>query len=80
MERTRAATGTPVLEAERVAADGTRTPLARELVAGLDTLIVISFDSTRTGQRADARELDILRWFLEAPGNLLVVAPHHKHR
>lgn len=77
VERTRAATGTPVLEVERVAADGTRTPLAPELVCGLDTLIVISFDSVRTGQRADARELDTLRHYLEVPGNLLVVAPHH---
>jgi hypothetical protein len=62
---------------ERVAADGTRTPLARELVSDLDTLIVISFDSTRTGQRPDAHELDTLRRFLEVPGNLLIVAPHH---
>jgi hypothetical protein len=77
VERTRIATGTPVLEAERVAADGTHTPLTREVVSDLDTLIVISFDSTRTGQRADARELDTLRRFLEVPGNLLVVAPHH---
>jgi len=62
---------------ERVAVDGTHTPLARELVCGLDTLIVISFDSVRTGQRADAHELNTLRHFLEVPGNLLVVAPHH---
>jgi hypothetical protein len=77
VERARVATGTPVLEVERVAADGTCTPLARELVSDLDTLIVISFDSTRTGQRADATEPDTLRGFLEVPGNLLVVAPHH---
>lgn len=77
VERTSVATGKPVLELERVAADGTRTPLARGLVSGLDTLIIISFDSDRTGQSPDAQELDTLRRFLEIPGNLLVVAPHH---
>jgi len=77
VERARAATGRPVMEAERVAADGTRTPLARELLSGLDTLIIISFDSNRTDQHADAQELDTLDAFLKVHGNLLVIAPHH---
>jgi hypothetical protein len=78
VERAQVAARTPVLESERVTADGTLTPLTGELVAGLDTLIIISFDSARAGQRADAREVDALRAFLEVPGNLLAVAPHHK--
>jgi hypothetical protein len=77
VERARAATGAPVLEVERVTADGTRTPLTSEVVSGLDTLVIISFDSIRTGQRADADEVDALRSFLTAPGNLLVISPHH---
>ena len=77
VEGTRVATGKPVPEVERVAADGRRTPLSDKLVAGLDTLIVISFDSDRTGQRADGHELAALCRFLDVPGNLLVVAPHH---
>jgi hypothetical protein len=72
-----AATGAPVLQAERIAADGTSAPLAGQLVSGLDTLIIISFDSNRTGQRPAPEELDALRLFLQVPGNLLVVAPHH---
>jgi hypothetical protein len=75
--RAGAAAGPPVLEAERVAADGTPAPLAGEFVSGLDTLIIISFDSNRTGQRAAPKELDALRSFLRVPGNLLAVAPHH---
>jgi hypothetical protein len=77
IEQAGKATGAPVLEVERVGADGTRTPLSAELVSGLDTLIVISFDSARTGQRADPGEADALRSFLRVPGNLAVVAPHH---
>jgi hypothetical protein len=39
--------------------------------------VVISFDSTRTGQSVQDSELGALRGFLSAPGALLVVAPHH---
>ena len=40
-------------------------------------LVVISLDSIRTGQQASENEIAALREFLEVPGNLLVVAPHH---
>jgi hypothetical protein len=77
VEQASAATGNPVAEVERVDGNGVRTPLSRELTSGLDTLIVISFDSRRTRHCADADELDALRGFLATPGNLLFVAPHH---
>ena len=44
-------TGQPVVEFERIGDDGTQVLLDDDLVDGLDTLIVISFDSVRTGQR-----------------------------
>lgn len=62
---------------ERVSLDGTTTPLGEWLTTVVDTLIVISFDSTRTGQEASDSELTALRGFLAAPGNLLIIAPHH---
>ena len=70
-------TGQPVVEFERIGDDGTQVLLDDDLVDGLDTLIVISFDSVRTGQRASAPELQALHSFLAKPGNLLVVSPHH---
>ena len=71
-------TGQPVVEFERVGDDGTQVLLDDDLVDGLDTLIVLSFDSVRTGQRASGAELQALRSFLAKPGNLLVVSPHHE--
>jgi hypothetical protein len=76
-EQAAAATGYPVAEVERVDADGVLTPISGGFTSGLDTLLVISFDSRRTRQGADAAELDALRDFLATPGNLLFVAPHH---
>ena len=70
-------TGQPVVEFERIGDDGTQVLLDDDLVDGIDTLIVISFDSVRTGQRASDAELQALRSFLAKPGNLLVVSPHH---
>lgn len=72
-----AATGQPVAEVERVDADGVFTPISDEFVAGIDTLLIISFDSVRTAQSVDKAELETLRRFLDTPGALLVVAPHH---
>lgn len=77
VEQASAATGEPVAEVERVDADGALTPISSELTAGLHTLVVISFDSARTGQSIQDSELDALRGFLATPGTLLAVAPHH---
>ena len=69
--------GAPVTEVERADADGVQIPITGELLSDVGTLVVISLDSTRTGQQASEEEIATLRAFLEVPGNLLVVAPHH---
>ena len=70
-------TGLPVVETERVDADGVVTPITDLIEAGVDTLVVIGFDSLRTGQCPSDEEMVALRGFLDDPGNLLVLAPHH---
>ncbi len=77
VEQARVQTGRPVLELERVHDDGRQVLLDEDLVNGVDTLILISFDSLRTGQAAAEAELLAARTFLAKPGNLLVVSPHH---
>ena len=77
VDQASAQTGQPVRELERVADDGGMVPLDDDLVDGVDTLIVISFDSLRTAQIAGEAELHAVRRFLARPGNLLIVSPHH---
>jgi hypothetical protein len=43
----------------------------------LDTLVIISFDSSRTGQQASAAEITAIRSFLDDPDHMLFVCPHH---
>jgi hypothetical protein len=76
-EHVQAQTGHPVLEVERVADDGTQTPL-NDVLPGIDTLIIISFDSLRTGQAASAEEVAAVRAFLDDPDHLVFVCPHHE--
>jgi hypothetical protein len=70
-------TQAPVTEVERADADGAQIPITGELLSDVDTLVVISLDSIRTGQRVSEDEIAALRKFLGVPGKLLVVAPHH---
>jgi hypothetical protein len=70
-------TGRPVRVVERVADDGTTTLLDDRLVAGVDTIVVISFDSLRTGQAALADEVGAIGRFLSDPDHLIFVCPHH---
>jgi hypothetical protein len=76
-EQVRAQTGHPVLEVERVADDGTQTPL-NDVLPGIDTLIIISSDSLRTGQAVGAEEVAAVRAFLDDPDHLVFVCPHHE--
>jgi hypothetical protein len=69
--------GHPVVEIERVADDGARTLLDTALLDAADTLIVISFDSLRTGQDASAAEVEAVRRFLAHPDHLVFICPHH---
>jgi hypothetical protein len=70
-------TGQPVTEIERVADDGTLTALDAGMLGAVDTLIVISFDSFRTGQEAGRSEVAAVRAFLAHPDHLVFVCPHH---
>jgi hypothetical protein len=70
-------TGSPVLQVERVDDDGTETQLDGALVADVDTIVVISFDSFRTAQVAAETEVEAVRRFLDNPDHLIFVCPHH---
>jgi len=70
-------TGHPVTRIERVGDDGTRTLLDEALIADVDTIVIISFDSLRTGQSATSAEIAAMRGFLGETGHLVFVCPHH---
>jgi hypothetical protein len=77
VELAAALTGQSVTEIERVTDDGTLTPLDARLLSGVDTLIVISFDSLRTAQTAGSAEIEAIRTFLEHADHLAFICPHH---
>src|SRR5271156_2754115 len=65
-------TGNPVRRAERRTDAGVRA-LDAEFLDDIDTLIIISFDSSRTQQRASTAELGTIRSFLDDPDHILFV-------
>lgn len=71
-----AQTGQPLRQLQRRTAAG-ETALDAALLDGVDTLIVISFDSQRTGQTASAAEVAAVRAFLARPEAMLFICPHH---
>lgn len=77
VELAAALTGQSVTEIERVTDDGTLTPLDARTLSGVDTLIVISFDSLRTAQTAQSEEIEALRAFLAQSEHLAFICPHH---
>jgi hypothetical protein len=76
VERTEAMTGHKVSQIERVTDDGAMTPLNRVL-DGIDSVVIISFDSLCTEQAATAEEVEAVRRFLDNPDHLIFVCPHH---
>jgi hypothetical protein len=70
-------TGHRVIEVERVDDVGEQVPLSQAILGGIDTLIIISFDSLRTGQAANSAELAAVRSFLDDPDHMVFVCPHH---
>jgi hypothetical protein len=72
-----ALTGRPVAEIERVTDDGAITALDANVLDQADTLIIISFDSLRTGQKAGGAEVGAVQAFLGHPDHLVFVCPHH---
>jgi hypothetical protein len=75
-EHAGALSGHKVVQIERITDDGAFTPLD-DLADDADTIVVISFDSLRTGQGATTAEVQALRRFLDHPDHLLFVCPHH---
>jgi len=69
-------TGNPVRRAER-RTDAGLCPLEGEILAGVDTLVIISFDSSRTQQHPSDAEIGAIRSFLESPDHTLFICPHH---
>ena len=69
-------TGNPVRSAER-RTDASLCALDAEFLAGVDTLVVISFDSSRTQQQASDAEIGAIRSFLDDRDHTLFVCPHH---
>lgn len=76
-ELAEAMTGQPPGEIERVGNDGTVARLDAARLADVDTVVIISFDSFRTHQEADASEIAAMRDFLAEPDHLVFVCPHH---
>ncbi len=70
-------TGRQVTAVERANDEGVVNLISPEFLSDIDTLVVISFDSIRTDQRPSEAEVATLREFLDTPGNLVAVAPHH---
>jgi hypothetical protein len=70
-------TGQSVIEIERVTDNGALTKLDGDFLDGVDTLIIISFDTLRSGQTASATEVQAMREFLTQPDHLAFVCPHH---
>jgi hypothetical protein len=76
-EQAGAQSGRPVRQVERVTDNGEITPLDETLLRGVDTVVVISFDSLRTGQAATVSEIQAVKGFLADPNHLIAVCPHH---
>jgi hypothetical protein len=70
-------TGQTIVQVERVGDDGVETPLDQALVAAVDTIVVISFDSFRTAQAPSNAEVAAIERFLADPDHLIFVCPHH---
>jgi hypothetical protein len=69
-------TANPVRHAER-RTDAGLSALDGEFLAGIDTLVVIGFDSARTHQQPSDAEIATLRAFLGDADHTLFVCPHH---
>jgi hypothetical protein len=76
-EDMRIRSGNAVRIVERCASDGKAILLDGDVLDGVDILIIVSFDSQRTGQHPTESELAAVRQFLDDPGHTLFVCPHH---
>jgi hypothetical protein len=70
-------TGREAVQIERVGDDGAEERLDDTLIGSADTVVVISFDSFRTDQKAATEEVEAIKGFLDNPDHVLFVCPHH---
>jgi hypothetical protein len=76
-EDMRIRSGNAVRIAERCTSDGKVTLLDDDYLNGADILIIAGFDSQRTDQHPNEKEVAAIRQFLDDPGHTLFVCPHH---
>jgi hypothetical protein len=76
-EDMRIRSGNVVRVVERGSSDGKVTLLDGDFLDSVDILIIVSFDSQRTGQHPSEGELAAVRKFLDDPAHTLFVCPHH---
>jgi hypothetical protein len=76
-EDMRIRSGNSVGIVERRTSDGKVTLIDAALLDSVDILIIVSFDSQRTGQHPSESELAAVRKFLDDPGHTLFACPHH---
>ena len=69
--------GNVVRIVERCTSEGKTTLLDGNFLDNVDILIIVSFDSQRTGQHPNEGELTAIRKFLDDPSHTLFVCPHH---
>jgi hypothetical protein len=77
LEDMRIRKGNVIRIVERCTSEGKATLLDGDLLDSVDILIIVSFDSQRTGQHPNETELAAIRKFLDDPGHTLFVCPHH---
>jgi hypothetical protein len=53
------------------------TALSSQWLVGVDTLIIISWDSNRSKQQATPEELQAVRALLDTPGSTVFICPHN---
>jgi fructose-specific phosphotransferase system component IIB len=70
-------TGRKTVQIERVGDDGVENWLDEALIGSADTIVVISFDSFRTDQKAAKKEVEAIKSFLDNPDHVIFVCPHH---
>jgi hypothetical protein len=76
-EDMRTRSGNVVRIVERCTSAGKVLLLDGDLLDSVDILIIVSFDSHRTGQHPSERESAAVRKFIDEPGHTLFVCPHH---
>jgi len=71
------ATGQEVPLLQRVDKTGNRQLLDERVIADTDTLMLVSLDHVRTGQKITPGEVQMLNEFLSREGTCLIISPHH---